>query len=308
MDAVAESAHHPDRAVEHRARPCSGGRVGIGAGGATSRRSAREARTPRWRRHVGAVGSSDPDSATRPPRRRRQDAAARDDARPALAVPGRPVLAAHALLATGSIAASRRSRPICSGAGASARAPRPAPPAELARRRVALRRVLGHRALNDVVERRRHVRRDLDAPTAAAHTCEPTASPGRSPACTGAGRSRPRTGRNQASRRRCCGRHGRAFDLLRRRVVDRAHPLARPRQPADRAGVLREAEVRQVDVVLAGDQDVGRLDVAMDQVPLVGGVEGARDLGDEAGGTRGLERRRDRSCRAGSSPPPSASR
>ena len=43
-------------------------------------------------------------------------------------------------------------------------------------------------------------------------------------------------------------------------------------------------------MVLARDQDVGGLDVAMDQAALVGSVEGARDLGDEMGSTGRLER------------------
>ncbi len=43
-------------------------------------------------------------------------------------------------------------------------------------------------------------------------------------------------------------------------------------------------------MVLPGDEDVGGLDVAMDQIALVGSVEGARDLGDETGGIGRLER------------------
>ena len=57
-------------------------------------------------------------------------------------------------------------------------------------------------------------------------------------------------------------------------------------------GVLAEAEVGQVDVVLIRDQDVRRLHVTVDQVARVRGVERARDLRDEV------------LARAGSSGPP----
>ena len=71
---------------------------------------------------------------------------------------------------------------LCPAAASAARA-------ELARRRVAIRRVLGHRPLDDLVELRRQVRARARAPTARPYTCEPTASPARSRACTAAGPS-----------------------------------------------------------------------------------------------------------------------
>ena len=71
------------------------------------------------------------------------------------------------------------------------------------------------------------------------------------------------------------------LDLLGRRVVDRADEDARLRQPAlgRAAALLRDAEVHQVDAAgLVLDHHVGRLDVAMDHLARVGGVERARDL------------------------------
>ena len=75
-----------------------------------------------------------------------------------------------------------------------------------------------------------------------------------------------------------------ALGLLRRRVADRADELAGGRQPADRAGVLGEPEVGEVDVIErlrrspVDEQDVGRLDVAVDEPEPVRRVERARDL------------------------------
>ena len=156
-------------------------------------------------------------------------------------------------------------------------------PAELARGRVALRGILGHRPLHDGVEVRRHAGPGLaDRRRLRIHVGpqrrELVLAPVRGPAGQGL--------EQHAAERVDVGARSdfRSFDLLRRRVVDRADPLARPRQPADGAGVLGEPEIGQVDVVLFRDQDVGGLDVAMDQATLVGGVQGARDLGDEADG------------------------
>ena len=68
------------------------------------------------------------------------------------------------------------------------------------------------------------------------------------------------------------------LDLLGRGVLDGADEDPGPRQ-VGRARLLRDAEVRQVDVLGGlGDQDVRGLDVAVDQVVVVGGVERARDL------------------------------
>jgi hypothetical protein len=75
-----------------------------------------------------------------------------------------------------------------------------------------------------------------------------------------------------------------ALDLLGRRVVERADPLAGARE---RLGVRRpgDAEVGEVGVLGAAallDQDVRGLDVAVDEAAFVRGVERVGDLGDDA--------------------------
>jgi hypothetical protein len=61
------------------------------------------------------------------------------------------------------------------------------------------------------------------------------------------------------------------LDLLRRDVFGRAHELARLGQAALRGGLLRQAEVGQVDVhlpapaVFVREQDVRGLDVPVDE-------------------------------------------
>ena len=68
------------------------------------------------------------------------------------------------------------------------------------------------------------------------------------------------------------------FDLLGRRVVDGAHEHAGPRQ-VGRGRLLRDPEVGEVHVLGGlGHEDVGRLDVAVDQVAIVGRVERGGDL------------------------------
>ena len=71
-----------------------------------------------------------------------------------------------------------------------------------------------------------------------------------------------------------------AADLLGRGVVDAAHEQAGLGHPA-RAGVPREPEVGQVDVILGRDQHVGGLDVAVHEAARVGGVERGGDLADD---------------------------
>ena len=70
------------------------------------------------------------------------------------------------------------------------------------------------------------------------------------------------------------------MELLGRHVVDRAEEVARGRQVRVGAREARQAEVGQVGVLTA-EQDVGRLDVAMDQPRRVRGVQRARDLVDD---------------------------
>jgi hypothetical protein len=70
-----------------------------------------------------------------------------------------------------------------------------------------------------------------------------------------------------------------ALDLLGGRVVEGSDEMPGAREPRARCRVLRDAEVGQIDVVGAvgvdpgGDDDVARLDVAMDQSLRVRGVE-----------------------------------
>ena len=84
---------------------------------------------------------------------------------------------------------------------------------------------------------------------------------------------------------------GVGLDLLGSDVVGRPHPEARPGQASRRPRTLGQPEVGQVRVRLrglVGDQDVGRLDVAVHESARVRGVERARDLGqDDAGRLEG---------------------
>ncbi len=87
-----------------------------------------------------------------------------------------------------------------------------------------------------------------------------------------------------------------AGDLLGRDVVDRPHEVTVVADPGLVREPLREAEVGQVGVVGAVEpgadveQDIGRLDVAVDEAARVGGVEGTRNLGEDRDRLRRLER------------------
>jgi len=86
------------------------------------------------------------------------------------------------------------------------------------------------------------------------------------------------------------------FDLLGRHVVERADELAGLRQAGRRQRLLAEPEVGQVDVVRTAaaryrpEQHVGRLDVAVYQASGVGRVQRGRDLADDAGCPRRIQR------------------
>ena len=80
-----------------------------------------------------------------------------------------------------------------------------------------------------------------------------------------------------------------AADLLRRDEVQRPDPVAGLRRALGDLA-LREAEVREVGVVVLAEQDVGGLDVAVDEPRGVRGVQRGRDLADDAGGAPGRER------------------
>ena len=57
----------------------------------------------------------------------------------------------------------------------------------------------------------------------------------------------------------------------------------------DLARGLGQAEVRQVGVVVGPDEDVLRLDVAVDEPDVVRGVERVGDLGEDAQGAARVE-------------------
>jgi hypothetical protein len=67
-------------------------------------------------------------------------------------------------------------------------------------------------------------------------------------------------------------------ELLRRRVVERADELALPGQVDGRLEQLRHAQVGEADLVVAGDEDVLRLQVPVDDPGGVDGLEPRRDL------------------------------
>src|SRR4029079_5232240 len=87
---------------------------------------------------------------------------------------------------------------------------------------------------------------------------------------------------------------GAAFEALGRHVVGGAHHAAGAGQLAHPVGRTGDAEVHEVDevvpvaAVLGREQDVGRLDVAVDEVHRVRGIEGAGGLPDHVDrGVRG---------------------
>ena len=139
-----------------------------------------------------------------------------------------------------------------------------------------LARILGQRPLHDVVERRRRARRQrrwrvVDVGEQSRRVARPLER----------GRPRQRVVED-AAQRVDVGADGRlvALHLLGRQVVGRPDHLAGLRQPRLRLG-LGQAEVGQVDVLVRVEQDVARLDVAVDQPARVGGVERTGDAADD---------------------------
>ncbi len=91
-----------------------------------------------------------------------------------------------------------------------------------------------------------------------------------------------------------------AGDLLGRHVVDGADDGALRGQPGDGVEPLRDAEVGEVRVLLAvadRDQDVRRLDVAVDEPARVGRIERGGELRQQLDRSAGLERARPSSGR-----------
>ena len=87
--------------------------------------------------------------------------------------------------------------------------------------------------------------------------------------------------------------HRLPLDLLRCQVVDGAEDLPAAGEARDGRGVLGQSEVAEIRVLAAAgrprDQDVRRLDVAMDEPARMGGVERGRDLAEEADGAFRVE-------------------
>jgi hypothetical protein len=82
-------------------------------------------------------------------------------------------------------------------------------------------------------------------------------------------------------------------DLLGRRVVDGAREVGAAGGTRFEVGGAGEPEIGQVTVLLAallGDEHVGGLDVTVDEIVLVGGVERVGDLVDELERPGGLKR------------------
>ena len=109
------------------------------------------------------------------------------------------------------------------------------------------------------------------------------------------------TGKGRVSRQRLVQHAGQRVDVcapilfcpvvetLRRDVLERADRVARLRHPRfiDRAG---NAEVNQIGEVVGVEQDVGRLDVTVDQADFVGGIQRAGDLLDDPDRACGIQR------------------
>ena len=138
----------------------------------------------------------------------------------------------------------------------------------------------------------------------------PAAAPApRPPPCARRARPRstPRRGRSRASRRRPRA-DPLAAPLLRRHVFDRADDRGAAARHRTLAVGLCEAEIGEVGA-LSLDQDVVRLDVAVDDAGGMGGVERVGDLAQEADRPGGRAAGpRDRSACAGPRPRPGASR
>ena len=151
--------------------------------------------------------------------------------------------------------------------------------AEVAGGLVAVLGALGHRPGDDVVELRRDVRHQLAGARRLLLRVGPELRDGlvaREGHLTGQEVEEDAAERVDVG----AGVDGLALELLGRDVVGGADPLTRRRHLPAAGHVLDEAEVGQVGV-LVGHHHVGRLDVAVDEPALVGGVEGVAELGDD---------------------------
>ncbi len=82
-----------------------------------------------------------------------------------------------------------------------------------------------------------------------------------------------------------------ALGLLGSHVARRADGDAAERQPAAGFQPSRQAEIRDLGRAVGGEQDVGRLEVAVDDPALVGGLDGLGYRGHQGGGLAGRLRR-----------------
>ena len=150
--------------------------------------------------------------------------------------------------------------------------------AELAGRRIALGRILGQRARNDRVEARRNTGSVRGARRVVVEVGQDRGRRGRARE----GRPAGQAAVQQAADRVDIAARGRplATQMLGRHEVDRAQPLAGvgDARPRVRTG---DTEVAQVNVV-PGQENVGGLDVAMDEPGRMGGVERGGDLLDQS--------------------------
>ncbi len=163
--------------------------------------------------------------------------------------------------------------------------------AEVARRRVAVARVLGHRPPHDLAEQLAGVREDREH--GRRRRVEVREHRRRRGLARVRDLARDRLVEHAAERVDVGARVDRALlELLGRGVVERPDHAPHLRDLRLRAQVLHQAEVGQDGVhLVAGDldQDVGGLDVAVDDPGRVGGVERVADLRDEARGEQRFE-------------------
>ena len=159
---------------------------------------------------------------------------------------------------------------------------------ESAAARLAVRRVLRHRARKHVVDGGGEPGRRSLARGGSSSRCAYTTATSEAPVN---GQRAGERLEEEAAERVDVGTsvHLVAADLLGRDVVDGAHQLAVGRAAV--GGALGEPEVREVRVLAAAllvEQDVGRLHVAVDEPLRVRRVERVRDLrGDREGPLRG---------------------
>ena len=200
----------------------------------------------------------------------------------------RPLLARRPA-ATGGCAARRRTlrrrwrRPTRGSPGAARRRRRALPAPRSPAEAIALGGILGHRALDDVVEAGWQVRASRDGDGGGSLTC---ASIAFSPPCPAYGRLAGEASKSRQPSAYTSVRASTRSSRICSGATYSARATIEPWRvspPASRR-LLGETEVAEVDVVASREQHVGRLDVAVHQVARVGGVQRGPDLADDARG------------------------